>query len=242
MLNDLRFNTNIDKQNAANADAKGFFGAYSAYEMIDTVDGRDTYVSFNDRFIAKMRIALMEGHLFTMTEPEKKMFYAMVQWQDYQENNSGPTNLMDEFEEIVLIDLNQWLVDEAQDIKHRGAMQYWSEATGWIDPGPSVPGIIVGESTYLTPSWTEVGDRAFGTTYTNNTTKVLEIFVSGECTVAGNSLLIGNVGGVEIGSSSTVDEAGQIATIRYTVPAGETYKITTSGSVSLIKWYELIYS
>ena len=109
------------------------------------------------------------------------------------------------------------------------ATVFAAELSG-ANSGPTMAGI---KTTVLGATYHDVkSSRALNTVYTNSGT--VPIFVSAECGLTGASSAVFNVAGVQVNSVSAV---GYFTVVGFVNP-GETYEITTTGTVSLTAWLE----
>jgi hypothetical protein len=88
-------------------------------------------------------------------------------------------------------------------------------------------------------SWTDVsGSRTFGVSYTNSTTKPIQILVGASTTGAGGGVFI-TVNGVLLPATFAYSPSVGVTSGTVIVPPGATYSASAYGGASYASWYEL---
>lgn len=88
-------------------------------------------------------------------------------------------------------------------------------------------------------SWTDVsGSRTFGVTYTNSTTKPIQILVGASTTGAGGGVAL-TINGVALPGSFAYSPSVTVFSATAIVPVGATYAASAYGGASYASWHEL---
>lgn len=100
------------------------------------------------------------------------------------------------------------------------------------------PANLRAASLALGQTWQNVsGSRALNTTYTNSTGKSIAVVISVQPSASGNTTLV--LDGVTYGQAISASTATIVGSITLIVPNGGTYRLNSSGTVSITNWLEL---